>query len=144
MSLEFSAEGFEPNVELRGLGLIAEYAIYNLMPQVRLRYPLLNGRLVPYALAGLGLSYGELNDIKQRGLALTFSHLKNYTVGGALGLGIEYFVARNIAVGMEAKYEILRDHVFEIQGQRTRANLDTVMTTLGFRVYFGESWFRGH
>ena len=37
------------------------------MPQVRVRYPLLGGRLTPYALAGVGVAFTEFNDRKPPG-----------------------------------------------------------------------------
>ena len=51
--------------------------MYTAMPLLRARYPVLEGRLTPYV---GGTSWG---------------------VAGALGVGLEYFVANNIAIGIE-------------------------------------------
>jgi opacity protein-like surface antigen len=59
---EVAFEGHEVQLAIPGLGSIGEYALYTIMPQARLRYPLLGGRLQPYALAGVGVSVAEFND----------------------------------------------------------------------------------
>ena len=51
---ELAAEGFERRLRLDGKAL-GEYLLLPLVPQVRVRYPLLGGRLTPYALAGVGV-----------------------------------------------------------------------------------------
>ena len=47
-----------------GLGTIGEYGVFALMPQVRLRYPLFRGRLVPYVIGGAGVAFTDFNDRK--------------------------------------------------------------------------------
>ena len=49
---------------------IGEFAMYTGMPTLRGRYPVLDGRLTPYALAGLGFGYTEFNDRKQPGFGV--------------------------------------------------------------------------
>lgn len=68
LSLELAGDGYELNLKLHGLprgNTVAEYAIYTVVPQLRLRYPLREGRLTPYALAGVGVSFTEINDQKE-------------------------------------------------------------------------------
>ena len=63
---ELAAEGFERRLRLDGKAL-GEYLLLPLVPQVRVRYPLLGGRLTPYALAGVGVAFTEFNDRKPPG-----------------------------------------------------------------------------
>jgi opacity protein-like surface antigen len=134
VSIEIAGEGYEPQFALRGVGVVREYAIYNVLPQLRLRYPVLGGRLSPYLLAGAGISYAESNDAKPRGVDLGVK-ANDYTPVGALGVGLDYFVAGNIAVGLESKYVYSRDHEITIYGTR-RVNLDSILTSIGVRVFF--------
>ena len=64
LGVELAADGFEINLRRPGLGTVGEYAMYGLVPQVRVRYPVLDNRLVPYLVAGVGAGYAETNDIK--------------------------------------------------------------------------------
>jgi hypothetical protein len=54
LGVEVTFEGYETNLEMKGVGSMTEYTVYAVVPQARLRYPLLDGRLVPYLLAGVG------------------------------------------------------------------------------------------
>jgi hypothetical protein len=68
--IELSADGYEPRLAVRPFGVIGEYAIYAVIPQLRLRYPLAGGRITPYLLTGVGLSWAEVNDRKPAGFDL--------------------------------------------------------------------------
>jgi opacity protein-like surface antigen len=135
--LELAADSFESDLELRGIGNAGEYGIFTLIPQVRVRYPLLDGRLTPYALAGVGMGRNEFNDRKKEGIGHRI-HASDTTVVGAFGGGIEYFITRNIAVGVEARYIVSRDQEIEIDGRSERANLDALLTSLSMRLLFPE------
>lgn len=128
-------EGFKGTLRLAGTGGIGKLSLYVVMPEVRARYPLLDHRLVPYALAGLGVSYAEVHDLKPPGFDLR-PDADNYSPAGALGVGVDYFVVRNIALGLESKYLILRDHHVTVRGHTSSVNLDSFVASLGLRVYF--------
>jgi opacity protein-like surface antigen len=137
LGVELAGEGFEPLLAIPHLGSVTEYAIYSVTPEVRLRYPFVGGRLAPYALAGVGVSWGEVNDIKPHGFDLNIKG-HDYAPVGVVGLGADYFVARNIAVGIELKYMILRGHSITIAGVTQDMNLDSFLTFLGVRIFFGK------
>ena len=127
-----------PSGYLPGLGSVGEYALYTIMPQARLRYPLLDGRLQPYALAGVGVSVTEFSNGKPRSANLRFD-AKDLTPAGAVGAGIEYFVTSNIAVNFEAKYNIVRGHVVKIEGLLAeRSVLDSVYFGFGLRIFLAQ------
>jgi opacity protein-like surface antigen len=142
VGFELSGHGYETALRIPGLGSIGEYGLYELLPEVRVRYPLLHGRLLPFLLAGVGISYGEFNDRTPHGNSVAIS-AKDYAILGAAGVGFEYFVAQNMAAGIETKYEISRGHEFTIPGDRGHANLDAILTMVGVRIYFGEQAGRG-
>jgi opacity protein-like surface antigen len=137
LGVELALEGFEPRLAIPNLGSVAEYGLYVVTPQVRLRYPVLGGRLVPYILGGAGVSWGEVNDIKPHGFNLNIKG-EDYAPVGMLGIGAEYFVARNIAVGLELKYMISRGHSITVAGRTQHMNLDSILTFLGVRIFFGK------
>jgi opacity protein-like surface antigen len=138
LGAEVALEGHEVRLAVPGPGSIGEYALYTIMPQVRLRYPLMGGRLQPYILAGVGASYAEFNDGKPPSANRRIDG-KDVAVAGAVGAGIEYFVTSNIAVGFEAKYNVLGTHEVRIEGQPAeRGNLDSVYLSFGLRVFLAE------
>jgi opacity protein-like surface antigen len=133
--LWLSAEGFESVLAVRGQGSSAEYALYAVMPQIRLRYPVANGRVMPYVLAGVGASYAEVNDTKPRGRIVKVEG-KGLGVAGEAGAGVDYFIARNVAVGLEGKYLYSRDQTVKVSGTRQTLNLDSLLATIGLRLVF--------
>jgi opacity protein-like surface antigen len=133
--LALVGEGFKGTLRLSGTGNLGKLSLYIVMPEVRARYPLLDDRLVPYALAGLGVSYAEVHDIKPPGVPLK-PKANNYSPAAALGVGVDYFLVRNIAVGVESKYIIVRDHDITARGETSGVNLDSFVTSIGLRVYF--------
>jgi opacity protein-like surface antigen len=147
LGIELSVESWEVDLDIPGpgdpstglpSGKIGEYALVAAIPQVRLRYPLLDRRLTPYALAGIGVGFAEFNDRKAPAIGVKIDS-KGYSVVGSLGAGIEYFVANNIAVGLETKYVFFRGQDFEIAGRRGKAEVDSLLMLFGLRVYFPEA-----
>ena len=136
VGIELSGHGYETALRIPGLGSVGEYGLYELLPEARVRYPLLEGHLVPYLVAGMGISYGEFNDRTPRGNHMSIK-AKDYSLVGGAGGGFEYFVAQSMAAGIETKYEMSRGHEFAIPGQHGHANLDAILTMVGVRIYFG-------
>ena len=136
LGVELAGDGWERNMRL-ARRTIGEFAMYTAMPMLRVRYPLLDGRLTPYALAGLGAGYTEFNDRKRPGFDVDIGGT-SWGVVGALGVGAEYFVANNIAIGVEAKYILSRDQDVRLNGRQQSLDLDTLLATGGIRLYFPE------
>jgi opacity protein-like surface antigen len=135
VSLEMTFSGWEGNIRLRGVGTVEEYAVYSFMPAVRLRLPLLGGRLVPYVLGGAGVGWHETNDGKPLGAALDVTG-KDWGFVGAVGVGVDYFVARNVALGVESAYYLSRGHRLALAGRGHDVDLSWIATTFGLRLYF--------
>jgi len=139
--LELAFEGYETNLELKGVGSVTEYAVYLILPQARFRYPLLDGRLVPYLLAGLGGASGETNDRKPKGVGVEVRGADGIGLAATIGGGVEYLVTRNVALGVEAKYLYTRGLTLRLAGGTAHeANLGTVFASLGLRVYLADFW----
>ena len=137
LGVEVAGDGWERNMRFGGR-TVGEFAMYTGVPMIRARYPVLEGRLSPYALAGIGIAYTEFNDRKRPGFGLDIGG-SSLGVVGALGLGVEYFVANNIAIGIETKYIISRDQDVRLNGVRPSLVLDTLLATGGIRLLFPET-----
>ena len=136
LGIEIAGDGWERNMRFGGR-TIGEFAMYTGVPMLRARYPLLEGRLTPYALAGVGIGYTEFNDRKQPGFGVDVGGT-SWGVVGAVAVGLEYFVANNIAIGVETKYVISRDQEVRVNGRQQSLDLDTLLTTGGIRLFFPE------
>jgi opacity protein-like surface antigen len=135
LSVEVGAEGYEVALALRGRGSVGEYAFYGFIPQLRLRYPLGDGRLVPYALAGVGLGYAEFNDRKPPGANLGID-AKTNSVAASAGVGVDYFVTSNIAFGLESKYLYSPGHHIRLGPDHSAdATLQALVVSFGVRVF---------
>ena len=135
LGAELAIEGYEVVLGIKGIGSIEEYAIYTFIPQLRLRYPIWGGRLVPYAVGGVGVGHVEGNDRKPNGANVSF-HANGNGIAAAVGGGIEYFLTRNIAAGLESKWSYTGGHNITINGNSQTATVQAAVVTLGLRVYF--------
>ena len=138
LSLELAGDVFE--TDLRGTrgGKLGELGLLSLVPQVRLRQPLLGGRLSPYLVGGVGLLHGEFNDRKAGGIG---THIRgdDTSLAATVGAGVEWFVADNVALGVEARYLIARNYDIEVGGRRDKATLDGVLAAASLRLLFPET-----
>jgi opacity protein-like surface antigen len=129
--IELSIEHHEATLRVAGVGNAGEYSLFPILVQPRVRYPLLDGRLEPYVLGGVGIELGEVNDGAPDGISG-----QDQTFVGALGTGFEYFLSGDISVGCEIKYVFSRGHELELKGGRTaHASFDSLLFTAGIRAY---------
>jgi len=136
--VELSIENRELTLHTAGVGDLGEYALFPILLQGRLRYPLLDGRLEPYVLGGAGVELAELNDSSDVPAGLPVS-ADDQTLVGAIGAGFEYFVTQDISIGWEMKYLISRGHELQIgRGAPVSGNLDALFLSLGVRAYLFE------
>lgn len=134
---EISFEGFETVLDVDGHGPIGEYAVFAILPQVRFRIPQLNGRLVPYGIAGVGLGYSEFNDRKPRGADLKIEG-ESFGVSASLGAGLEYYLTGNLSLQLESRYLLSRGQSLRIDHEPERdGQLDALLISMGLRVHFG-------
>jgi opacity protein-like surface antigen len=135
--LELSADTFERFIDYQGHA-VGEYGILALVPQVRLRYPLLDDRLVPYVVGGVGLGVTQFNDRKPRGFGLSIKNEDSTLLLGTVGGGIEYFFADNMAVGVEVKYIVAGDQTVTINGAPHDQQVESLLTMLSLRLFVPE------
>jgi opacity protein-like surface antigen len=133
--VEFGAEGYEVTLAVEGVGTVREYAFYGFIPRLRLRYPFGGSRWVAYGLAGVGVGHAESNDRKPHGEAFDVS-ARTTSVAASVGAGLDYFITRNIAFGLESKYLYSPGHQITIgPGHSTDATIQAFVVSFGVRVY---------
>lgn len=96
-SLELHGHGTELDVRSESLGKVREYSNITVLPSVRFRWPLAGTPWVPWVRAGLGFSLNDVNDTGNPRVKLDADET---TIAGGLAVGLEYFVAPNVAVGL--------------------------------------------
>jgi opacity protein-like surface antigen len=114
----------------------AEYSVAPFLLLLRLRYPMMNDRLIPYMLGGGGVGFLQVDD-KFPPIGSTTLKKNDYAPIGALGGGVEYFIANNLALGLEAKY-LFHQASLGVNGQDNRTNLNGFLWGGSLRVYFSE------
>ena len=136
--IEFSVDNYEVKLSLPDVGPIGEYAVFPVMLQPRLRYPLFDDRFEPYLFCGLGAELGQVNDLNETGKALDPDG-EDVTIVGGFGAGAEYYLIDNVAVGLQAKYIISRGHQFTIPGEATvTGNFDSFLLLGNIRILFAD------
>lgn len=135
-AVEMSVDNYEMTLSIPGTGNIGEYAVFPVLVQPRFRYPLLDGRLQPYALLGLGAELGQANDLNETGKALD-PDTQDISLIGAIGAGLEYYLIENVAIGLQTKYIISRGHELQFTGQEPLSgNLDAFLLMGNIRIVF--------
>lgn len=136
IGLELAGEYSEISIDREGVGKVGEFSLWTALAQARLRYPVMDDRLVPYVVAGGGLGFSELNDrevlVGRSGVTGTTTT----TFVGAAGVGAEYFLAENLAVGVEAKHVFSFDGEVGVDGVSRPLLLDFTSVTAGLRIFF--------
>jgi opacity protein-like surface antigen len=134
---ELSGDRFELFPRVRGIGSIGEYGVFALLPQVRLRYPLLGDRLVPYAIGSVGVALTDFNDRKPDGFGLSVRD-ESSTLVGTLGVGLDYFIADDVALTAEFKYLFAQNQTLRVAGVPHQMDVSSPLTSVGFRLFLPE------
>jgi opacity protein-like surface antigen len=148
--LELQGHGTEPDIRSQTYGKIKEFSNITVMPAVRFRYPLGDGRLVPYLTGGVGLSLNEVNDTGNPKIKV---ETERSSIVGAIAAGLEYFVAEDVAVGLEVhsfiypaidSSMVVRDQANRIiLDDHDQVNLTSVAGLAHLRLFPGQSSAHG-
>jgi opacity protein-like surface antigen len=138
LGAELAVDFYELDLDDHRFGTVGEMAVWSIVPQLRLRYPLGRGRWVPYFLTGAGVSFLQFNDRKPVafGLDLEADGAKAVV---AVGVGLEYFLADNVTFNLENKYLWVQRQNALIAGERRRLDMSAPLVTMGVRAYFRET-----
>lgn len=131
--VEFSLDYVKTGLRDSSGGQLGNYLSLAGIGQIRVRYPLDDGRFVPYGFIGGGNGWAY------------FSSRKNFTfpIGGrgwspvgVIGVGGEYFIYRNIAMGLEAKDFFQYRPDLSVNNHPQEINADQLALMFSTRVYF--------
>lgn len=103
-----------------------------LTANARINIPL--GRVQPFVLAGIGFQHFELDGNATLGAIRLRENVKEMTLAGRLGVGVEFFVTENIGIIAEGTF-VLTNEEFEVADQ-TINNLFYAGAGLGLTYRF--------
>jgi len=139
--VELQGFGTEPDIVSDSLGKLAEYSNITVFGALRYRHPVGDGRLVPWALGGIGWSLNALNDVANTRVKLKGD---GSTIAGTLAAGLDYFLNRDVAVGASVQSNIYPDvgtEAFDRQtGVRTTGNINLTSMALLVHVRVFPGW----
>ena len=116
--------------------VVGQASSYHFVPELRLRYPMLKDRLVPYFLAGVGPSWIQSKD----GIpTMPHSDATGWSWAASVGGGIEYFIQDNISFGLEGRYNFVQPIDGTIGNRTVPVDLSAALFTFGLHVYFDEN-----
>jgi len=114
--VEIQLVNSEPNINLTGIGKFAEMSNFLVLPMVRFRWQFLGGRLVPFAKAGLGVAFNNVNDarteIDQFGVGSVRAptvDVDETALASSVAIGAEYFLNRHVSFGITVPAYIFPD-----------------------------------
>jgi opacity protein-like surface antigen len=144
-SVEFQGHGTEPDVRSESLGKVREYSNITLLPSARFRMPIDGGPFVPWVSAGLGWS---INDVNDDGNSRVKLEADESTIAGSVAIGLDYFVAPNVAIGLSVQGLIYPDQSasFSYRNAQNRIvrqaqddfNLSSINTLAHIRIFPGQ------
>jgi opacity protein-like surface antigen len=144
-SVELQVQGTEPDLRSATRGKITELSNITFVPAARFRWPLGDGRLVPYASAGVGVSVTQVNDAAKPYVKKTTD---STTIVGSIAAGVDYFLTPNIAAGFELRSLIYPDQDASVEFGAPGApytrfedtlNLTSITALAHLRVFPGQA-----
>ncbi len=135
---ELAFDAFQLNWDNRLDQRVAELTTLTLIPQIRWRYPLLDDRLVPYAIVGIGPSFLQYNDRKSHAFGIDLE-AEGWKLSATAGVGIEYFLQDEIAFGFEGKYVWVDQLDTRIGDEYGTTDTSSWLVSFGLRAYFDQN-----
>ncbi|HEV7735603.1 MAG TPA: outer membrane beta-barrel protein [Candidatus Binatia bacterium] len=118
------------NINNGAQGKIGEMSAFTILPTARFRWQFLDGRLVPFATAGLGVNLNRPNDprnsvdVFEGGTQRTPRYeLTTASVAASVGVGLEYFLNRHISVALAVPLMIYPDWDTTLQQRNAAGNV---------------------
>lgn len=135
---ELALDAFQLNLKNAADQTIAEQTSISLVPQIRLRQPFLNDRMVGYLIAGAGPAFLQFNDRKSHGFGIDIE-AEDWKLAVTGGAGIEYFLSDEVAFGFEGKYVWIDELDTRIGGVPGTFDMSSFLLSFGLRLYFDEN-----
>ena len=126
----------------------AKLDVFEVLPAIRYRYPLLGGRLVPFLIGGIGTSFLDTAEHRPTFESRGGKRVVVYpqfdpggpAIVGLLGAGIEYFLNHHLSVGLIVPLHLYSTvaTTFRAEGHKTRtgfADLSGLEPLLQLKAY---------
>ena len=140
VGVEMALDTWENILSFPELGghALGEESATSFIPEIRLRYPLFHDTLVPYVVGGVGGSFYQFNDRKEDGFGREIE-AEDFGWSAALGGGLDWFVADNIALNLEVKQVWHSGLDVTVDSETYQHDPSDIVATLGFRVFLAEN-----
>ena len=119
--------------------ILGEMAMWNLAPQMRFRVPLWNDKVVPYAIVGAGALWAQFNDRTFEGNQHLIDAEGAWTFTAVGGIGVDLFLADNIAFNLEGKYVWANPMTISIDNRDEQYDPSSFLATFGLRLFLDEN-----
>lgn len=136
LSFELAGDYTETELSIDEPSGTAEYALWTILAQVRLRASLGDSRFSPYLVGGGGWGFGEINDVRQPANVSGLRGGRDNTAVASIGAGLDYFIADNLALSLEAKHIFGFDPDIEFGGRKVGLEIEPVFLSAGLRILF--------
>lgn len=133
---EYVMEYARAQLHATGMGDISGYPIATGLLLARWRYPLADGRSVPYVVFGPGFGFAQEGDLDKPRTISGFNADSEWSAVAAVGIGFDYYVEQNVAIGFEVRNTTLFDVDMDFGGRRRSLTMDYVSVSGGLRVFF--------
>ncbi len=115
---------------------ITGYPVWTMLAMARLRYPVLEDRLVPYVIFGGGAGWAETGDRDETLSVSGFNSAQQHSFVGAAGAGLDYFVQDDLAFTVEARDTFNFQTDVQLNGRPLKLDPTFVSLTAGIRLFF--------
>ncbi|MGE3779693.1 MAG: outer membrane protein [Pirellulaceae bacterium] len=133
---EYVMEDFRAQLQVSGIGDVSGCPIATGFLRARGRYPLADGRAVPYVVFGLGFSFGQEGNLDKPRSLSGFSAENDWSFAVSAGAGVDYSMDQNIALGIEVRHTALFDVDVNYAGCRQSLSMDYVSISGRVRIFF--------
>jgi len=136
LGAELAFEYTRSQLQAKDIGDITGYPVWTFSLLARARYSIWDDRLIPYLVGGVGVGFGEPGDLDQPFDVTQFEGDQDRSFVAVVGVGIEYFLEPNVAVGVEAKHTSQFSTDFTFRGHQDTLSPDFVSLSAGLRIFF--------
>jgi len=133
---ELAFEYARAQVRSPTLGKITGYPAWTILGLARMRYPIDEGKFVPYLVLGGGLGMSEEGDDDIPQTQSGFNGSRHTSFVGAAGGGFDYFVQDDVALTFEVRDTFGFSTDVTFMGMPATLDLGYVSFTGGLRIFF--------
>lgn len=132
LAMEYTRSQLRTNSGMK----ITGYPVWTTLALIRVRYPLMEDRLVPYVVFGGGAGWAETGDRDVPQTQFNFTSSQQKHLVGAAGIGIDYFLQDNVAITFETRDTFGFKTDAKVNGVPGQLDASFISLSTGFRIFF--------